>query len=221
VRRYSLEIVAWLLQQRVKAIVVACNTSTAHALEAIQAAAPVPVIGVIEPGARAAVAAARGRPIGVIGTTGTIGSGAYERAIRRLAPGAKIVAVPCPLFVPLVEEGWFSHPATRLVAEEYLAPLRDRGVGALVLGCTHYPLLKPLIQGVMGPGVELIDSAEATAGAVAAELLRGGLEAPIGSADGVSHRFAVSDDPERFLRVGARFLGSRLGAAEVVRLGTA
>jgi len=221
VRRYSLEIMRWLLDQGVKAIVIACNTSTAHALEALQAAAPVPVVGVIEPGARAAVAVAEGRPIGVIGTAGTIGSGAYERAIRRLAPDADVIARACPLFVPLVEEGWFDRPATALVAEEYLAPLRDQGVGALVLGCTHYPLLRPLLQRVMGTGVALIDSAAETATAVAEALAERNLLTSGKAAASVTHRFAVSDDPERFRAIGARFLGERLSGAEVVSLGTA
>jgi len=219
VRRYSLEIMEWLLSQGVKAIVVACNTSTAHALDALRAASPVPVIGVIEPGARAAVAAAAGLPVGVIGTAGTIGSGAYEREIHRLAPDTTVVAVACPLFVPLVEEGWFDHPATRLIAAEYLRPLRERGVGSLVLGCTHYPLLEPLLQEVMGREVRLIDSARETAQAVQRALVEAGLDAPadIGPP---THRFAVSDDPVRFQNVGARFLGGRLGQAEVVTLGT-
>lgn len=218
VRRYSLEILEWLLGRGVKAVVVACNTSTAHALDALRVASPVPVVGVIEPGARAAVAASGGRPVGVIGTAGTIGSGAYEREIRRLAPGIEVVAQACPLLVPLVEEGWFDRPATRLVAAEYLEPLRRRGVGSLVLGCTHYPLLAPLLQDIMGPDVRLIDSAEQTALALSEALVAGGLTAPAGS--GVSHRFAVSDDPARFRDVGARFLGERLGEAEVVTLGT-
>lgn len=221
VRRYSLEILAWLLRQKVKAVVIACNTSTAHAIDAIASASPVPVIGVIAPGAAAAVSAARGRPIGVIGTAGTIGSGAYEIAIRRLAPETRVVVAACPLLVPLVEEGWFAHPATRLIAEEYLAPIKQQAVGVLLLGCTHYPLIKPLLQGVMGAGADLIDSAEATAGAVAAALRMGGLEAPSLPPGVPTHRFAVSDDPDRFLKVGARFLGSRLTSVEVVRLGTA
>ena len=219
VRRYSLEILRWLLSQGVKAVVIACNTSTAHALEALRAVSSVPVVGVIQPGAVAAVKATRGGSIGVIGTAGTIASNAYARAIHGLVPGATVVQQPCPLFVPLVEEGWFEHPATRLAAEEYLAPLRARGVGTLVLGCTHYPLLKGLLADVMGPDVALIDSAEETASAVARALREQGLEAAAGLAP--EHRFAVSDDPERFLAVGARFLGGRLETAEVVTLGTA
>lgn len=217
VRRYSLEILHWLLGQRVKAVVVACNTSTAHALDLLREESPVPVIGVIEPGARAAVRAAAGRPIGVIGTAGTIASGAYERAIRVLLPDAEVCSRPCPLFVPLVEEGWFDHPAAALVAEEYLAEMRAAGIGALVLGCTHYPLLKPLLGRVLGPAVALIDSAAEVADAVAIELAARGLSRSAGGPPG-SHRFAVSDDPARFAAVGSRFLGDRLGQAETVDL---
>jgi glutamate racemase len=217
VRRYSLEILHWLVGQRVKAVVIACNTSTAHALDALRAESPVPVIGVIEPGARAAVAAAPHGTIGVIGTAGTIASGAYERAIHQRDPAARVVQQACPLFVPLVEEGWFEHPATELVAQEYLAPLRAAGVGALVLGCTHYPLLKPLLQRVMGPGTALIDSAAETARALEKVLEREGIAAAPGPE--ASHRFVVSDDAPRFLSVGSRFLGDRLREADVVPLG--
>ncbi len=217
VRRYSLEILRWLLGERVKAVVVACNTSTAHALPALREASPVPVIGVIEPGARAAVAAAGEGPIGVIGTAGTIASDAYATAIRGLRPGARVEQLACPLFVPLVEEGWFDHPATELVAREYLAPLRRAEVRALVLGCTHYPLLKGLLQRVMGDGVALIARAEETARAVAAAIAAAGLETPPGPPG--EHRFVVSDDQARFLQVGSRFVGERLDRAEVVPLG--
>jgi glutamate racemase len=214
VRRYSLEILRWLLDQGVKAVVIACNTSTAHALDALQAESPVPVIGVIEPGARAAAAASRGGPVGVIGTAGTIASNAYARAIRRARPNARVEQRACPLFVPLVEEGWFEHPAAELIARDYLAPLHDAGVDALVLGCTHYPLLKPLLQRVMGADVRLIDSGEETASVVAATLEEAGIAAPPGSE--AWHRFAVSDDEARFRQVGSRFLGDRLSAAELV-----
>jgi glutamate racemase len=216
VRRYSLEILEWLMGQGVKAVVIACNTSTAHALETLQARSPVPVIGVIEPGARAAAAASGGGPIGVIGTAGTIASNAYARAIQRRRPDARVEQVPCPLLVPLVEEGWFEHAAAELIAREYLEPLRATGVDTLVLGCTHYPLLKPLLQRVMGAGVRLIDSGEETAAVVEQVLRRTSLEAAPGTA--ATHRFAVSDDETRFRQVGARFIGSRMGRAEVVPL---
>ena len=217
VRRYSLEILHWLLAQNVKAVVVACNTSTAHALRALQEASPVPVLGVIKPGARAAIASGKEGPIGVIGTTGTIASDAYNRAIQALAPGLHVVQRACPLFVPLVEEGWFDHPATELVATDYLQDLREACVRSLVLGCTHYPLLKPLIQRVMGPEVRLIDSGEATATALETILVDKALKAP-GEVK-PHHRFVVSDDEARFRQVGSRFIGERLGKAEVVPLG--
>jgi len=217
VRRYSLEILHWLLGQGVKAVVIACNTSTAHALETLRDASPVPVVGVIEPGARAAVRASRGGPVGVIGTVGTIGSDAYARAIHAIAPAARVAQRACPLFVPLVEEGWFDHPAAELIAGEYLQPLRETAVDTLVLGCTHYPLLKPLLQRVMGPAVTLIDSAQETA----SELARVLETRDLAVADGrpVVHRFAVSDDEARFRLVGARFIGERLERAEVVPMG--
>jgi glutamate racemase len=217
VKRYSLEILRWLLDQGVKAVVVACNTSTAHALRALQESSEVPVLGVIKPGARAAIAAGEEGPIGVIGTAGTIASDAYNRAIQALAPGLSVIQRACPLFVPLVEEGWFDHPATELVAADYLRELRQACVRSLVLGCTHYPLLKPLLQRVMGPEVRLIDSGQATAVALETILADKALEAP-GDAK-VQHRFVVSDDEARFRQVGARFIGERLGKAEVVPLG--
>ncbi|MEO8140635.1 MAG: glutamate racemase [Gemmatimonadota bacterium] len=217
VRRYSREILQWLLGQGVKAVVIACNTSTAHALTVLREESPVPVIGVIEPGARAAVAATGDGPVGVIGTAGTIASNAYARAIHALRPALNVEQVACPLFVPLAEEGWFDHPATELVAREYLRPLQQAQVDVLVLGCTHYPLLKPLLSRVMGPSVRLIDSAEETAQAVAETLKEKGLEGPAGQK--VFHRFVVSDDEPRFRQVGARFIGEKLGRAEVVTLG--
>lgn len=215
VRRYSSEILSFLLKHGVKAVVVACNTSTAHALSTLQQQSPVPVVGVIEPGARAAVAATRTGTIGVIGTAGTIASGAYERAIKAQRPDARVHSRPCPLFVPLVEEGWFDHPAAELIAREYLEPLKRAKVDVLVLGCTHYPLLKTLLARVMGPEVTLVDSAEETATAVARELERLSLLANGGSHD---HRFVVSDDEPHFRKVGALFLGERLKQVEVVAL---
>jgi glutamate racemase len=216
VRRYSREILDWLVGQGVKAVVIACNTSTAHALESLQEVSPIPVIGVVEPGARAAVRASPGGHIGVIGTAGTVASGAYPRAIHRLRAEAQVVQQACPLLVPFVEEGWFDHPATELVAREYLAPLVEAGVESVVLGCTHYPLLKPLLARVLGPEVTLIDSAEEVAAALSDTMFEAGLDAPADARP--LHRFAVSDDPARFVTVGSRFLGERLAEAELVAL---
>ncbi|MDF1505074.1 glutamate racemase [Roseisolibacter sp. H3M3-2] len=217
VRRYSREIAEFLRQQGVKAIVVACNTATAHALPTLRAEQTIPVVGVVEPGARAAVRATRGAAIGVIGTVGTIASGAYDRAIRALRPDAEVLGTACPLFVPLVEEGWLSHEATRLVAHEYLDPLRDRHVDTLVLGCTHYPLLKGVVGEVVGRAVRLIDSAEETAAETGRVLAERGLSAPAGSAP--RHRFVASDAPDHFSRMAQRFLGTPLERVETVTLG--
>lgn len=217
VTRFSVENVELLAGYGVKAVVVACNTATAFALPILRERFPVPVIGVIEPGARAAVAATRSGRIGVIGTHGTVASGAYQDALRRLSDELRVVARPCPLFVPFAEEGWTDHPAARLVAEEYLAPFPGEGIDALILGCTHYPLLKTVIGEVLGGDVRLIDSAEETAREVAHMLARRGLE----RGDGLpTHRYLVSDLPDQFLRVGQRFLGKRIGSVEVVSAGS-
>ena len=218
VRRYADEIARWLVTEGVKAVVVACNTATAHALDALQQALPVPVVGVVEPGARAAVQSAHGRPVGVIGTVGTIASGAYDRAIHRLDPSVVVLSRPCPLFVPLVEEGWLDHPITRAVAQEYLAPLVADGIGALVLGCTHYPLLAPLLEQIVGPDVRLIDSADETALATAAVLEAHGLHAAA-RATPPRHRFIASDAPDRFLALGQRFLAHAIDHVEHVTFG--
>jgi len=213
VRRYSSEILKFLLERGVKMVVVACNTSTAHALEHLRKISPVPVIGVIEPGARAAVAASKGGTLGIIGTVGTISSGAYQRAIGELNAQAKVAGVACPLFVPLVEEGWLDHPATELVAREYLTPLTAAAVDAVVLGCTHYPLLKQVLARVLGPNVTLIDSGGETAKAVQEALESKTLQA--GDSRAPTHHFVVSDDAPRFRKVGATFLGDRLRDSEV------
>lgn len=215
VRRYSREILAWLLAQEVKAVVVACNTATAHALDDLRAISPVPVLGVIEPGARAAVATTRNDRVGVIGTAGTVASGAYRRALHALRPELAVTEQACPLLVPFVEEGWLVHPATRLVIEEYLGPLRIAGVDTLVLGCTHYPLLKPLLTHVMGQNVRLIDSAQETARELQ-RILAGGLAAPAGNPS--YHRWAATDDVARFASVGSIFIGESTSAVELVDL---
>jgi len=217
VRRYSKEIATFLREQGVKSIVIACNTATAHALSTLREEFDMPVIGVVEPGARAAVAATKQGHIGVIGTVGTIKSGAYERAIRALDPDVLITARACPLLVPLVEEGWTDHDATRLVAREYLEPLIAADIDTLVLGCTHYPLLKSLLREVLGESVRLIDSAEETAAETARTLENSNLAADV-NAD-PSYRFVASDDPLQFLQLGQRFLGGTMEGVEIRSLG--
>lgn len=211
--RYSREIGQFLRTEEVKAIVIACNTATAHALPRLREEFEFPVVGVVEPGARAAVRASGQGHIGVIGTAGTIRSGAYERAIRTFAPDARITARACPLFVPLVEEGWLDHPVTEMVAREYLMPLIEAEIDSLVLGCTHYPLLKPLLCRILGDRVVLIDSAAETASEIGAVLRKAQLDAPAGTEP--THRFVASDDPLQFLQLGQRFLGDAIEGVEV------
>lgn len=214
VRRYSIEAAEMLLARGVKMVVVACNTATAHAADLLARELPIPVIGVIGPGVEAAVSATRSGRIGVLGTAGTIASGVYDYQIRERLSGARVYAQPCPLFVPLAEEGYVDHPATRLVAEEYLRPVRELDVDVIILGCTHYPLLRPLIQDVVGPRVTLVDSGAETARHVRAlleqhELLRTDAAPP-------HHTFLASDSPLRFREVGRRFIGDLIGTVEQV-----
>jgi glutamate racemase len=216
VRRYSHEIAGFLLEQGVKAIVVACNTATAHALPMLEAELPVPVIGVVSPGARAAVKASKTGHIGVIGTEGTIRSGAYVKAIHAESPGAVVTVQACPLFVPLVEEGWNDSEATRIIAAEYLAPFSHDEVDTLVLGCTHYPLLKRVIGETIGRAVRLIDSAEETAADARRMLDEHGLASTGATA---SYRFVASDDPAQFLQLGQRFFGDALERVEIRTFG--
>jgi glutamate racemase len=212
VTRFSLEIAAFLVRHDVKCLLVACNTSSAHALDTLSARLEIPVIGVIEPAVKAALAASpRGR-IGVIGTLGTVGSGAYTHAIAAHRPDAAVVSMACPLFVPLIEEGWLAHDVTRSVAEEYLARLKSEQLETLILGCTHYPLIAPLLGDLMGPQVRLIDSG-AEAARATAELLRASdLLAP-GPA---RHQFYVSDEPRNFERMAQSFLGRPIPPTTVV-----
>jgi glutamate racemase len=214
VRRYAQEAAAFLLSRDVKMIVIACNTATAHAEELLRSHAPVPVLGVIEPGARAAVEATRTRRVGVIGTVGTIGSGAYDLAVRRKLADARVYAQSCPLFVPLVEEGWADHAAAVLIAREYLEPLHDMDVDVLILGCTHYPLLRTIVHDVMGEQVTLVDSAHETARDVGSLLHSRAILHDPGSP--ASYTFIASDAPLRFRDVGRKFLGDIVQTVEQV-----
>jgi glutamate racemase len=214
VARYSEEAAAFLLSRDVKMVVIACNTATAHAGARLAGKLAVPVVGVIQPGARAAAQATRTGRIGVIGTAGTIRSGAYDLAVRRLLPDSRVYAQPCPLFVPLVEEGWRTHNASRLIASDYLGPLREMDVDVLILGCTHYPLMRELIGECMGDGVALVDSAAETALEVARTLDERGLRRR--ADEPPSYTFVASDAPLRFRDVGRSFVGEIIGEVEHV-----
>jgi len=213
VTRFSLEIASFLVRQNIKCLVVACNTASSYALGALEQRLDVPVIGVIEPAAQAAVTASPHGRIGVIGTLGTVSSGAYPAAIERLAPGAAVISRACPLFVPLVEEGWIDHAVTRRVAEEYLLEVRNGSLESLILGCTHYPLIAPLIADLMGPGVTLVDSGAEAARATAALLGERGQLAGTGTPE---HHFFLSDEPRSFARIAQAFLGRELPPTTIV-----
>lgn len=222
VRLFASQCAQFLLDQDVKLIVVACNTASAVALETIRAAVDVPVVGMIEPAAAAALRSTRSGQIGVIGTRGTVSSGAYPTAIHALNghdPAPAVYSFACPLFVPLVEEGWIDHPATRLVAREYLSSLLSQGdaIDTLVLGCTHYPLLKPLLHELL-PSVHLIDCGEYAAG-VAQTLLaqHDALNTRSTGADAPRVRFCLTDIPPAFIAIAERFLG--FAVADVERVG--
>ncbi len=212
VQRYSLEIASHLLEQNAKAIVVACNTASALALPLLKENLPVKVIGVIAPGAQAAAAATRNGHIGVIGTRATIKSGAYERAIRALNPEARIVARACPLLVPLIEEGWLESEITDQILMQYLQPMLDDGVDTLVLGCTHYPLLRPAISRLLGDTITLVDSAENCALAVRDLLIAENLRAAPQNASAL--QVALTDPPDSFLSVAAEALQLEIGEVE-------
>ena len=214
VAQYACENSDFLVERGIKMLVVACNTVSAVALEALRARYKMPVIGVIEPGAQAAVDCSTNRRIGVIGTEATIASSAYTQALRILDPGVEVYTRPCPLFVPLVEEGWVENEVARLTVAAYLGSLKRSGIDTLILGCTHYPLLRNLIVTFLGDGVRLVDSAEETAKAVKTTLL---------SKDLIRHHiqgdlpgeasFFVTDVPDQFVKVGARFLGEVVESA--------
>lgn len=208
--RYSLEAANHLLGRGIGMLVVACNTATAAALPTLQERLSIPVIGVIEPGARAAVAHTRGH-VGVIATEGTVRSRAYTKAIRALNPEVHVTESPAPLFVPLAEEGWANTHVAREVAEIYLEPLIDAGIDTLVLGCTHYPILRATIEQVAGGAVQIVDSAETTAQAVQK------LVEPRSNGD-AEHTFLVTDAEERFRRIAAEFLEQEIENLEVVAL---
>ncbi|HKP93679.1 MAG TPA: glutamate racemase [Chthoniobacterales bacterium] len=213
VQRYSLEIAAMLLAENAKTVVVACNTASALALPRLEETLPVTVTGVILPGARAALGKTRSGHIGVIGTRATIASGAYERALRSLSSEVRVTARACPLLVPLIEEGWLKSPITDEIIVQYLGPLMNDGVDTIVLGCTHYPLLREAIARLVGDKIALVDSAENCAAAVRDLLERENLGAPAGEAGRL--QVALTDPPDAFLRVAREALQLDVGDVQV------
>lgn len=210
VLRYSFENSEFLVEKGVKIVVVACNTSSAIALERLKENLSVPVIGVIEPGVRKALASSKSKKVGVIGTEATIQSGAYTRALKAAGGAVEIYSRACPLFVPLVEEGWTDNGVVELTVKAYLGSLKQSGIDTLILGCTHYPLLKKAIRKFMGSGVRLVDSAEETVKEVESALKKGTLGKRTGKGN---HSFFVTDAPDRFIKVGRRFLGEKVESA--------
>jgi glutamate racemase len=216
--RYSFENTRFLFSKDIKLLVIACNTASAVSLDAIKNRIPIPVIGVIEPGAKAAVKATRNKRIGIIGTEATVKSSSYTKAIKAIDESIEVYGLSCPLFVPLAEEGWIRGTVATLVAREYLGGMKENGIDTVVLGCTHYPLLKKVIAGVLGEGVTLIDSAVETAHEIRAALKALGLNRDQDNSP--VREFYVTDSPERFLKVGESFLGRKIAHIEKADIGT-
>ena len=213
VERYSLEIAGMLTERHAKVIVVACNTASSVALSKLEQTCPVPVIGVIRPGAEAAIAVTQNRHIGVIGTRATVKSGAYEKALQALDSSVKVTSQACPLLVPLIEEGWLNDPLTDGIIARYLEPLIEQKIDTLVLGCTHYPLLSYAIQRALERDVTLVDSARNCALAVQHLLDQKSMRAPESNRGGLE--VALTDKPDNFLQVAKEALELDIGEVEV------
>lgn len=215
IREYAVQDAKFLISKGVKIIVIACNTASALAMDVVQAHSPVPTIGVIEPTAGEAMKLARSKGVGVIGTLSTIGSSAYSTALQRIDTKTKIMTQACPLFVPLAEEGMFDHQVTELVGREYLSQFQGK-IDVMILGCTHYPLLRNTISKILGSGVELVDAGEATAKAVSdllssTQMLNSQKSKP-------RYEFYVSDFPQKFNEIAERFLGRKLEFVRKVQI---
>jgi len=212
--KYSCQCARFLLSKDVKAMVIACNTASATALNTLKEKFDIPIVGVIEPGASAAVLSNKNGRVGIIGTLATVNSGAYARAIKNIDNSKEIVSNPCPLFVPIVEEGWANTEVARLVAEEYLKPIIQGNVDTIVMGCTHYPLLKGVVGKIMGEGVALIDPACETSKKFKDILA----DRDIKSSENAASicRYYVSDDPEKFIRIGDAFLEKNIDNIEKI-----
>jgi glutamate racemase len=210
--KYSQEVTGFLLRQGIKLLVVACNTSSAVSLPSLQRQNEIPVIGVIEPGARWAAEVTQNKRVGVIGTEGTVKSRAYEQAIQGIDQDITVIARACPLLVPLAEEGWVDNQVTRLTAQQYLRPLCEDGIDTLVLGCTHYPLLEGIIREITGDRVFLVNSAKETAKEAKRIIDKEEINNPEDRVG--SYTFYVTDNAERFIQVGERFLGRKLKSVQ-------
>ncbi len=218
VRRFTLEAVDWLLAQDVKLLVLACNTATAHALDLVRGRSSVPVVGVVRPGAVAAASSTRSGHVAVIATAGTVASGAYPAAIVEAAPDTRVSQLACPELVPMVEAGVLDGRRAESVLRAYIDPLLVAGpqIDTLLLGCTHYPLLRPVIERLVGPGVSVVDSAFTTA--LAVEDLLDAIGSRAGRGSDVRHRVATTGDAAAFVAVASRLFGDGLPAVEVVEI---
>lgn len=211
--RYSIENTIHLLNHDIKLLVVACNTASAFAIDDLKKLFRIPIVGVIEAGARKACTATVNKNIAILGTKGTIESGAYQKALHHLLPDANLFPIACPLFAPLVEEMWLTHPATKLIVEDYLLPLKGKNIDTLVLGCTHYPLLIPIIQECVGAHVTLVDSATACAEQVKDLLNNNNLL----STNAINpNRYFTSDDPDKFRTQASKLFGINIETVELL-----
>ncbi len=215
IHRFAIEDINFLKRQKVKVIVVACNTASAVLLE-LKKKFNLPLVNVIQPGIKEALFYSKNKRIGVIGTESTIRSRAYQRLLRRYNPSVKIFSQACPLFVSLIEENWVKRKETKLIVKRYLSVLKDKGIDTLILGCTHYPLFKPLIQKEMGKKVKLVDSARAVAKELKNVFKENGL--PLKEKGQPKYKFFVSDLPPKFRKIGERFLGKKLGKIQLHHL---
>jgi len=214
--KYVIESFKFLMTKNIKAIVIACNTASSLALEESQEEFDLPIIGVVEPGAKASISSTTNNTIGVIGTEGTINSNSYQKTIRKSLPTAEIIGIACPLFVPIVEEGWENTDVANLTAQKYLLELKEHNIDTLILGCTHYPALRYTINKVMGDDVKLVNPAYETAKATKIILNEKGLLNE--KLDGGTYKYFVSDDPDKFKRIGGNLIRKEIGVVEKISL---
>ncbi|MBU0528829.1 glutamate racemase [bacterium] len=217
IKEYSQQIADFLLERGAKIIVVACNTATALALGTLQDKLDIPIIGVVRPGVESALKLTQNNRIGVIGTISTISSGVYETELKNSNHSINVTSTPCPLFVPLAEEGWLNEPATKLIAEKYLEPINKANIDTLILGCTHYPLLTKVIQEVVSSKIKLVDSAQAMAFETKELLVNYRLHNNQNKKGDL--KLFVSDLPAKFETVASRFLGEKISNVEKIQLG--